>query len=1022
MKTDKTTPFWDVSLPIQARLDWLLSAMTIEEKLDCLATRMPDLERLGIPGMSVGGEAAHGVEARNDQNEFKEPETTTSFPQPIGMSATWDTELVKKAGMVTGTEARVLYHRHPDRGLSRWAPTVDLERDPRWGRCEEGYGEDPYLTGEMASAYIQGMQGDDPCYLRIAATLKHFYGNNTEAGRGHKNSSIDPRNLYELYLEPFRRCIVQGKAEAIMTAYNKINGIPGMLNSQVNTILKKQYGLGHAVCDGGAMALVADYHHYYGTHAETLAGAVKAGIDAMSDNPALVAQAAREAYDLGLLTEEEIDGALRNMFRTRLRLGIYDAVSRNPYDTVTEDDLNSPLHQEICRQVSRESIVLLKNETNLLPLSRKDAQSIAIIGPLGDIWYQDWYGGTAYAETTLRQGVEAVTGQTVSYTDGLDRVLLKCGDKGIAVLEDGTLALSDTPDVFIMQDWGEGSITFRCARTGCYMNSRLYVSADEADQVGRIAAEKERTFDWFVMEIFHLESQEDGALLLTNRFDHPVMAAGDGSLWAKPATEQTGPVVGIDLNLSQSETGHKSLTEVHFTVEVIESGMKQAIALAKEKQTVILALGCNPMINAKEETDRSTILLPPAQEALLEAVCQANPDIVLTLFSNYPYAIRAAQEKVPAILWSATGSQDMGTAMAETLFGINAPAGRLNMTWYADDSSLPDIDDYDIIKGNRTYRYFDDDVLYPFGHGLTYSAFAYSDLTVTLADQINLSVSFTIQNTGSRISDEVVQVYGTAPASRVKKPRRQLLAFDRIKAIQPGESRKISFLIPIAEFRFYDVISQSLMVEAGTYTICAGSSSKTLPLTAHIALCGGKPGLRDLSRRIKADHYDDYEHIVLSEGQFGFTAAEPLPGQEGSLYYRDCSINPEARAVCLHLLSVQGGHLELLLKRGTAGNRQDAEDRQGGGSKQCGDNWQSVGCWQGDTRTYSQVPQAPMSAKAAEETMARIATWKPVYTDVRIPLNDTAAGILEELHDTKTPAELAIRLSGDIKLCYFRVE
>ena len=184
MQEKKNTPFWDVSLSVEERLDWLLSQMTIDEKLSCLASKVHSLERLGIPAMSVGGEAAHGVEARNDQNELGEAEVTTSFPQPIGMSATWDTEIIKEAGAVTGTEARVIYHRHPDRGLSRWAPTVDLERDPRWGRTEEGYGEDPFLTGEMAGAYIRGMQGDHPHYLRIAASLTHFYGTNTEIGRG----------------------------------------------------------------------------------------------------------------------------------------------------------------------------------------------------------------------------------------------------------------------------------------------------------------------------------------------------------------------------------------------------------------------------------------------------------------------------------------------------------------------------------------------------------------------------------------------------------------------------------------------------------------------------------------------------------------------------------------------------------------------------------------------------------------------------------------------------------------------
>ena len=373
MAEKKITPFTDAALSIEERLDWLMAEMTMDEKLRCLASRVPDLERLGISAMSVGGEAAHGVEARNDQNELGGPEVTTSFPQPVGMSASWDTELIRKAGEVTGTEARVLYHRHPDRGLSRWAPTVDMERDPRWGRTEEGYGEDPLLTGEMSSAYIRGMQGDDPHYLRIAATLKHFYGNNTEVGRGWKNVSIDPRNKYEYYLEPFRRAIEKGGAEAVMTAYNKINGIPGMLNPEVKDILKKQYGLKHAVCDGGAMELVATFHHDCGLHAETIAAAIKAGVDAMSDNPETVEAAAREAYELHLLTEEDIDTALKNMFRTKLRLGIYDAQPCNPYDNVTEKDINSEENREICRQLTRESIVLLKNRDHFLPLDKTSA-------------------------------------------------------------------------------------------------------------------------------------------------------------------------------------------------------------------------------------------------------------------------------------------------------------------------------------------------------------------------------------------------------------------------------------------------------------------------------------------------------------------------------------------------------------------------------------------------------------------------------------------------------------------------
>lgn len=971
MEVKKNTPFWDPSLSFEERLDWLLAEMTLDEKLRCLATRVPDLERLGIPGVSVGGEAAHGVEARNDQNDLGAPEPTTSFPQPIGMSASWDPDLLRQAGEVTGTEARVIYHRHPDRGLSRWAPTVDLERDPRWGRTEEGYGEDPLLTGVMASAYIRGMQGDDPRYLRIAATLKHFYGNNTEAGRGWKSSSIDPRNRMELYLEPFRRAITDGRAEGVMTAYNKINGIPGMLNPEVRELLKKEYGLkGHVVCDGGAMELVANLHHYYGIHAETLANAVKAGVDGMSDRPEEVEKAAREAFELGLITEDEIDGALRNVFRTKLRLGVYDAQACNPYDKVTEADLNSEKSQRICHQLSRESVVLLKNEGGMLPLSPEvPVSSMALVGPLGDSWYQDWYGGTPPYVTTLRQGLREIQGEEMPFADGLDRVVFRCCGKGVAAAPDGGLYLAEEPDVFIREDWGEGSFTFRCVRTGKYMNTRMGGAGEGESERGRIAADKDAPFDWFVMEIFHVSEQENGMVLLTNRFHSPVQIGEGGAL----VSMQEGKAA-------------------EFQMEIVENGLEKACALVCGKDRVIVALGCNSMINAKEEVDRSTINLPPAQEKLLKEIYRINPNTVLVLFSNYPYAINWAQEKLPAILWSATGSQDMGTAMAETLCGSNAPAGRLNLTWYRSDDQLPDIDDYDIIKGGRTYRYFDKEVLYPFGYGLTYTRFVYSELSAELIDNRKLKISFLVKNRGERVSDEVAQVYGSAPKSRVKKPLKQLLGFRRLKDMQPGETRRAEFEIPVEEFRFYDVISRTMMVEEGNYRIYAGPSSAEASVEAIVFIPGRKTGLRDMRKRISADHYDDYENVCLTEGHFGYAAVVPVRAEEpGVLIYRDCAMKPELRTLYLHLKSEKGGGLEVLV------------------------NGKKAGEWKGDTRTYDALPPFLPDENARQEARERMKIRVPLYTDVKLELPETDSIISQ-------PAELTIRLFGDVKLCCFRME
>ncbi len=968
-------PLSDTTLSAEERLDWLLDEMTMDEKLRCFATTAPAIERLGIPGFSVGGEAAHGVVNRNDQNDF-EPDVTTSFVQSIGMSATWDPELIRQAGEVTGTEARVVFHRHPYGGLSRWAPTVDLERDPRWGRTEEGYGEDPLLTGVMASAYIQGMQGDDPEHLRIAATLKHFYANNTEIGRGHKSASINPRNRYELYLEPFRRCICDGHAEAVMTAYNKINGIPGMLNHEVRALLKEQYGLRHAVCDGGAMDLCTNMHHYFGTNAETLAAAVKAGVDAFPDKADAVEKAAREAYELGLITRGEIDGALRNVFRTRLRLGLFDG--ENPYDNVTEADIDNPRHRALSRRVAQESIVLLKNEGNTLPLQKSSVGSIALIGPLADAWDPDWYGGIPPYRTTLREGLERELSSDLKLLccDGYDRVIFRLsGDdsRGITVAEDGSLRLSEHPDVFVLQDWGWGNFLIRCERTGKYLNLALPPVPDAQERNSfPVKADSDSPFDWLVTELMHLHEIGNGLVTITTRMDTPIVVGEDGALVSRPdgiATE--------------------------FKTETVRSGVEQALLLAGSCDTVVLALGCNPVINAKEEVDRSTIALPPAQETLMQRVFEANPNTVLALFSNYPYSICWAQEHIPAILWSATGSQDMGSAMSDVLFGNAAPAGRLNMSWYRSDDQLPDIDDYDIIKGGRTYRYFDGEVLYPFGHGLTYADFTYSDLRVELTDTpadsgSSIHVSFDVTNTGGTASDEVAQVYGRAPLSRAKKPLRQLLGFQRVKNVLPGETRHLELLISVQELRFYDVVSETLMVEEGEYQIFAGRSSQDLPLQTGLWVPGGHTGQRMLnSGRHRADHYDDYENILLTEGHFGYTAVSPKDASDaGTLIYRDCVFGSGSHTLWLHLKSQHGCTAEILI------------------------DGQTTGSWSGDTRAYNANPRFPIDERSRREEAVIQANPYAVYTDVRISLDPPTDGL----------CTLEIRLRGDARLCYFRAE
>lgn len=751
-----------------------------------------------------------------------------------------------------------------------------------------------------------------------------------------------------------------------MTAYNKINGTIGILNPEVTDILKKQYGLRHVVSDGGAMGLVVNLHHYFGQHAETIATALKAGVDAMSDDPRMVEQAAREAYELGILKEEDMDRSIRCMMETKLRLGVYDRENLNPYDRVTEDDIDSPKAREICKELSRESIVLLKNENGALPLDKAlKAEDIAIVGPLGDAWYQDWYGGTAPYRTTFLQGMEVLKQENITFADGLDRVVFRCDGKGLAVAEDGTLQMADEPDVFIKEYWGEGSYTFKSVRTGKYLGARLSESQGEKPKMGQIAADREEAFDWFVMEIFHVEPQEDGSVVLTNRFHYPVYRDAEGFF----SFEQTE---GIPI-----------------TMEVVENGIEKAVAAVRGKKQVLLALGCNSVINAKEEIDRNTLELPEEQEMLLDRIAEANPNTVLVLFTNYPYTLQKAMEKLPAIIMSATGSQDMGSAMAEAVLGTYAPAGRLNMTWYESIDQLPDIDDYDIIKGKRTYRYFDGKVLYPFGYGLTYTTFAYENYKVSLKDDRLLQISLDVRNAGDTASDEVVQIYGSALESCVKKPICQLLDFVRVKNIAPGETRHVALEIPVEELRFYDVISRRLMVEEGTYEIYAGASCKDKAVSAEIFIPGGKRGVRDLSAFTAADHYDDYENMYLTEGHFNFKAVRVQDEtKEGVLVYRDCDLS-DAAVLALHVKSERGGSVEAFV------------------------DGVSMGSFTGDTRTCEFRSAPKLDRYAEKEVKERNRYREPVYEDVEISLADRP--------QTDGASEIRLVLKGDMRICYLRV-
>lgn len=878
-------PLWDSSLSVPVRIASLLSNLTLEEKFRFLATSQPALLRLGILEYSFGGEAAHGIEARHDQGNIQKPEETTSFIQPIGMSASFDEELIQEAGRIAGTEARVLYSRHKTGGLCRWAPTVDMERDPRWGRTEEGYGEDPCLTGKMASAYIRGLQGTDEKYLRMAAAVKHFYANNVEEGRVYKSSSIDPRNKYEYYLPPFKRTVEEGGVEAMMTAYNEINGVPALVNSEVKELVKEEWGLrGHVVCDGGDMMQTVTFHHYCGTHAQTVAEGLKAGIDCFTDDAMEVEKAAREAYALGLIDEEDIDRALSHTFGTRIRLGLFDAVCHNPYAKVGEGDINTVEGREISRLLSEEGAVLLKNENGFLPFG--GGEKIAVIGPCGDAWFKDWYGGEPPYRVTPLEGIEAFLGKKVSFETGLPQIYLRCLDGYVGVDEHGRMAYVKKKEdalCLVWNEWGAENSTF------CDLKTGKYVSYHEEDNY--FAPDRREVFGWFVKERFGVE-EEHGICRLYTWNKKPLVITEEGII----CTDET------------KETAE-------FQIELHHDGFLAAAELAGQAERVIFVGGCQPLLGSKEEIDRTDLRLPVIQEKLIREVVCANPNTALVLMTNYPYAISWEQAHIPAILQMATGSQELGNALANLIFGKTSPAGRLPMTWYHGVEDLPEMDDYDIIKGRRTYRYFEKDVLYPFGHGLTYTSFSYGQLYISIKDSQELMVQFTVKNIGTAVSDEVVQLYAERLSpSRIKHPNRRLIGFMRLKRLKAGEVRQVVMRIPLKELCVYDVTRRRMLMEEGEYRFFAGGSSIARQTEQTVFVPGDKTGVRNTGKMTMADHYDDYENVFLHQADVGGTCAVVKdPEKEASLFYRDFCWTGRERRIILNAGCIGTGSLKIYL-------------------------------------------------------------------------------------------------------------
>lgn len=836
MSITKRYPFEDRQLPLEERVQDLVSRFTLEEKIESMVQYQPAVERLGVKPYKHGTEAAHGVAWLGE---------ATTFPQPIGLGCTWNPELMKQIGSVIGDEARVYYQKNPEvNGLTLWAPTVDMERDPRWGRTEEAYGEDPKLTGELTAALVQGIQGDHPLYYKAVATLKHFIGNNNEINRGSCSASIDPRNMKEYYQRAFEPAFVKGGAYSMMTSYNAVNGIPTILHEDVNKVVKGEWGMnGFIVSDAGDLLGIVNDHHYYDTYKEAVAHSIKAGIDSITDDKEKSCDAIREALAEGLLAESDLDKALTNTFRVRFRLGEFDTEEQNPYANMPESKLCAPEHAALSLQAARESIVLLKNENNTLPLDKHTVNKTAVIGPLGNTVYRDWYSGSFPYKVTPFEAIQAkLEGKQVSFNSGNDLAAVKLAASGapVSLGTDGVLqGVSDGEEsLFEVTDWGWGSFTLQSIANGKYATT-----ADDK----HVAAAADEPFGWFVKEVLRFEAADNGTTAIRTWDGKPVTVSEDEKL------------VIADQSIAEAAG--------EFILDVQADGLAEAIAAAREAETAIVFVGNNPMINGKEDSDRSGLTLAESQERLVKEVFAVNPNTVVVVIGSYPLELNWIQEHIPAVIYLSHAGQELGNAVADVLFGDYAPAGRLNMTWYRNaEQELRDIMDYDIIKGNRTYMYFEGTPLYPFGHGLTYSKFEYGSLDITPAGPGEWNAAVLVTNKGSRAGDEVVQLYVSVDASRVKRPVKQLVGFVRVH-LQPGETAAVQLPISESELALWDVTRDRFCLEAGSYTFMAGSSSSDIRLSRALSIEGEIIPSRDVTEQTRAENYDDYAAVILDESK-----------------------------------------------------------------------------------------------------------------------------------------------------------
>jgi beta-glucosidase len=833
-------PMWNYNLPLEKRVNDVLSRLTLEEKVAQMLNATPAVQRLGIPAYDWWNEVLHGV--------ARTPYKVTVFPQAIGMAATWDTSSLKLMAQYAAEEGRAIHNKSialnktGDRytGITYWTPNINIFRDPRWGRGQETYGEDPYLTGKLGAAFVRGLQGNDPKYLLAAACAKHFaVHSGPEPSRHADNFNPSTYDLWDTYLPAFKELITKANVTGVMCAYNAINTQPCCANDfLLNDILRKQWNFkGYLTSDCGA---IDDFFKYHKTHKDATSAAIDAVFHSTDlDCGKTVYLTLTDAVKKGLISEAQLDVSLKRLFTVRYKLGMFDPPAMVKYAQTPASVLESDAHKALALKMAQQSIVLLKNENHLLPLN-KNIKKIAVLGPDADntIALLGNYNGIPSHTTTILEGIKNKLGSNaiVSY------------EKGVNFTDDSLMVYADMHSMYSYEGRPGVKAEFFNNRElkGMPTVSQTISDFDFYRLEGVSPVEGIGPTDYSIRFTTILTAEKDEVLNFEIEGDDGYRVSINDSMLINSWQKYRWGTQLFSYAVKKGQQ-YKMIAEVNQdggnALLRIKRGIKTRTdytALTerlKDADVIVFAGGISPQLEGEQMPvtvpgfkggDRTSIMLPAVQTSLLKALKATGKPVVFVMLTGSAIAIPWEDENIPAIVNAWYGGQSAGTAVADVLFGDYNPAGRLPVTFYKNDTDLPGFSDYSM--AGRTYRYFKGTALYPFGYGLSYTTFSYTAFKTpaVISKGKNITVSATVKNTGTKDGEEVVQLYIAHQNVKGIVPIKALKGFQRI-FLKAGESRNIIFTLSAEQL--------SLIGEDGKAYQPIG--------TIALSIGGGQPGVNN---------------------------------------------------------------------------------------------------------------------------------------------------------------------------------